>query len=243
MWRRTAVGLILGAAVLAAAPAAHAQDHSLIVNLGYFALKGADSRVDGDILNAERCIDTTFACEPLLFQVKDFNNGTISADWVVGLGDFFEATGGIGYYQETTPSVYEFLTNTDGSEIVQDLKLRVVPITLTARFIPTTRLAAVQPYIGVGVSFLNWRYSEIGDFVDTSDNSIFRATYEADGWKTVPVVLGGVKFPLGGDKFLLGAEVRWQTGDAKLPTGTDGFISDRIDLGGFTYSGLFQVRF
>lgn len=243
MWRRTAVGFILGAAILAAAPAAQAQDHSLIVNFGYFSLKGQDSRVDGDILNAERCIDTTFACEPLLFQVEDFDNGTVSADWVVGLGDYFEATAGIGYYQETTPSIYEFLTNSDGTEIQQDLKLRVVPITLTARFIPTTRLAHVQPYIGVGVSFLNWRYSETGDFVDTSDYSVFRTTYEADGWKTVPVVLGGVKFPLGGDKFLLGGEVRWQTGDAELPTGPDGFISDRIDLGGFTYSGLLQVRF
>jgi outer membrane protein W len=242
MWRRTAVGLICAAAALAAAPAAQAQDQSLIVNFGYFALKGQDSRVAGDILNAERCIDTTFACEPLLFDVKDFNNGTFSADWVVGLGDYFEATGGIGFYQETTPSVYEFLTNSDGSEINQDLKFRMVPITVTARFVPTTRLASVQPYIGVGVSFVNWRYSETGEFVDTTDNSIFRATYEADGWKTLPVVLGGVKFPLGGDRFLLGGEVRWQTGDAELPAEA-GFISDRIDLGGFTYSGLFQIRF
>jgi hypothetical protein len=119
-----------------------------------------------------------------------------------------------------------------------------VPITATVRFVPTSRLAAVQPYIGVGVSFLNWRYTETGDFVDTTDNSIFRFTYEADGWKAVPVVLGGVKFPLGSDKFLLGGEVRWQEGDAELPTGgDDGFISDRIDLGGFTYSAVLQFRF
>jgi hypothetical protein len=243
MRRRSAAGLVFAVAVLAAVPAAHAQDHSVIVNFGYFSLKGPDSRVDGDILNAERCLDVTFACEPLLFQIEDFNNGTVSADWVVGLGDYLEATAGIGIYQETTPSVYEFLTNDNGSEIEQELKLRIMPITLTARFIPTTRLAKVQPYIGVGVAFLNWRYSEIGDFVDTADNSIFRASYEADGWETVPVVLGGVKFPLGTDKFLLGGEVRWQTGDAELPTGPEGFISDRIDLGGFTWSGLLQVRF
>jgi hypothetical protein len=235
--------MTLAAALFAVAPAAQAQDSSVIINFGYFALKGADSRVDGDILNAERCLNTTFDCEPLLFQIEDFNNGTFSADWVVGLGDYFEASAGIGFYQETTPSVYEFLQNENGSEIEQDLKLRMVPITLTARFIPTSRLAKVQPYIGVGVAFINWEYTEIGDFVDTFDDSIFRASYEADGWKTVPVVLGGVKFPLGSDKFLLGGEVRWQTGDAELPSGTDGFISDRIDLGGFTYSGLLQVRF
>jgi outer membrane protein W len=238
-----AFGLAVAAVLFGTVPAASAQDSSLALNLGYFALKGQDSRVDGDILNAERCIGTTGSCEPLLFDVKDFNNGTVSADWIVGLGDYFEVSAGVGIYQRTVPSVYEFLTDVDGSEIEQDLKLRVVPITATVRFVPTSRLAAVQPYIGVGVSFLNWRYSETGDFVDTADDSIFRYTYEADGWKTVPVVLGGVKFPLGGDKFLLGGEVRWQEGDAELPTGTDGFISDRIDLGGFTYSATMQFRF
>ena len=244
MWRQTAIVLALAAGLLGVAPVASAQDSSLAINFGYFALRGQDSRVTGDILNAERCIDTTFACEPLLFQVKDFNNGTIGADWVIGLGDYFEATAGIGYYQETVPSIYEFVTNSDGSEIQQDLKLRVVPITATVRFIPTSRLGAIQPYIGAGVAFLNWRYSESGDFVDTSDYSVFRPEpYEADGWKTAPVVVGGVKAPIGGNKFLLGGEIKYQWADAELPVGSDGFISDRIDLGGFTYSGVLQFRF
>lgn len=240
MWRRTAIGLALAAGLLGVAPAASAQDSSLAINIGYFALKGQDSRVAGDVMNANRCIDTTFSCEPLLFDVKDFNYGTVSADWILGLGDYFEASAGIGIYQRTVPSVYEFLTNSDGSEIAQDLKLRVVPITATVRFIPTTRLAAVQPYIGVGVAFLNWRYTESGDFVDTSDDSIFRSTYEANGTKAAPVLLGGVKAPLGGKKFLIGGEVRYQKADAKLP---DGFVGDTIDLGGFTYSGTLQFRF
>jgi hypothetical protein len=92
MWRRLAFGLAVAAGLLGTAPAASAQDSSLAVNIGYFALKGQDSRVAGDILNAERCIGTTFTCQPLLFDVKDFNSGTISADWIVGLGDYFEAS-------------------------------------------------------------------------------------------------------------------------------------------------------
>lgn len=240
MWRRTAIGATLAAALLAAAPAAQAQDSSVAINLGYFALRGQDSRVAGDVLNANRCIDTTFTCEPLLFDIKDFNGFTISGDYILGLGDFFEATGGVGFYQHTVPSVYEFLTNSDGSEIQQDLKLRVVPITATVRFIPTTRLAAVQPYIGVGVAFLNWKYTETGDFVDTSDNSIFRTTYDASGTQVAPVGLFGVKFPLGGNKFLLGGEARYQKAEADLPTG---FVGDKIDLGGWTYSGTLQFRF
>jgi hypothetical protein len=243
MWRRMAFGLAVAAGLLGTAPAASAQDSSLALNLGYFALKGQDSRVSGDILNAERCIGTTGACEPLLFDVKDFNNGTVSVDWVVGLGDYFEASAGVGIYQRTVPSVYEFMTNSDGSEIEQDLKLRVVPATATLRFVPTSRLAALQPYIGVGVTLLNWRYTETGDFVDTTDDSIFRNTYEASGNKVAPIIIGGVKAPIGGQKFLLGGEVRYVKADVKIPEGSNDFISDRLDLGGFTYSAVLQFRF
>jgi hypothetical protein len=243
MWRQTAIGLGLTVGLLGMAPAASAQDSSLAVNIGYFALKSQDNRVAGDILNAERCIDTTFTCEPLLFDVKDFNRATVSADWIIGLGDYFEASAGIGIYQRTVPSVYELVTNSDGSEIEQDLKLRIVPITATVRFIPTSRLAAVQPYIGAGVALLSWRYTESGEFVDTSDYTIFRTTYEANGTEVAPVVIAGLKAPVGGNKFLLGGEVRWQKAEATLPTGPGEFISDKLDLGGFTYSGVLQFRF
>src|SRR5436190_10474761 len=163
MWRRTAIGVTLAVGLLAAAPAAWAQDSSVAINLGYFALRGQESRAAGDVLNANRCIDTTFSCEPLLFDIKDFNGFTISGDYILGLGDYFEATGGLGYYQNTVHSVYEFLTNADGPEIQQDLKLREVPITATVRFIPTTRLAAAQPYIAVGAASLNCQATEAYD--------------------------------------------------------------------------------
>jgi hypothetical protein len=79
------------------------------------------------------------------------------------------------------PSIYALVTRPDGSEIQQDLKLRIVPITGLVRFIPTGRHAAVQPYFGVGVAALKWHYAESGEFVDPSDGSIFRAQYIADG--------------------------------------------------------------
>ena len=68
---------------------------------GYFALRGADSRVSGDVLNANRCIDASVVCEPLLFEVDDFNYATLGAEWLIGFGDLFEAGAGIGYHQHT----------------------------------------------------------------------------------------------------------------------------------------------
>ena len=67
------------------------------------------------------------------------------------------------------PSVYRDFVNTNGAEIAQDLKLRIVPFTATVRFLPIGR-GGVEPYVGGGLGVFNWRYSETGEFVDFSDN-------------------------------------------------------------------------
>jgi hypothetical protein len=241
MWRRAIVGLGVMVAGALAAPAVQAQDNSFGVTLGYFVLRSEDSRVAGDTLNANRCIDVTFACEPLLFDVSDFNGGSIGAEWLYGFGDYFEAGAGIGFSQRTVPSVYEFLEAADGGEIEQDLKLRMVPFTATVRFIPTGRRSSIQPYVGAGLGLISWRYTETGSFVDIETSDIFRASYEDSGTEVVPIILGGVKAPVG-DVFSIGGEVRWQRGDAELSEDVD-FVGDRIDLGGITYQAVFHFRF
>ena len=129
MWRSIVTGLGLAVALSAAAAPASAQDHAVSFNIGYFASRGSDSRVKGDVLNANRCIDSASVCEPLLFDVDDFSGVTFGGEWLVGLGKFLEAGVGVGYYQRTVPTMYENLTRPNGSEIEQELKLRVVPMT------------------------------------------------------------------------------------------------------------------
>ena len=168
--------------------------------------------------------------------------GTDSGDRVASGAGIGAATGaGIGFHQRTVHSVYENLTNVNGSEIEQDLKLRLVPFTATGRFVPTGRHAAIQPYIGAGVAVINWKYSEVGSFVDTSTGDIFNARYPADGNEVGPLVLGGLRGPVG-NNLLIGGEVRYQWADVTLPSEV-GFVGDRLDLGGFTYQAVFQFRF
>jgi hypothetical protein len=241
MWRRAIVGVSLIVVGALSVPPAQAQDQAFGVTLGYFVLRSEDGRVAGDALNANRCIDVTFECEPLLFDVSDFNGGTIGADWLYGIGDYFEVGAGIGFQQRTVPSVYEFLEADDGSEIEQDLKLRMVPFTATVRFVPTGRRSSFQPYIGAGLGIIAWRYTETGSFVDVFTNDIFRASYVDSGTELVPVILGGLRAPVG-DAFSIGGEVRWQRGDAALSEDVE-FVGDRIDLGGVTYQAVFHFRF
>lgn len=234
MLRHIVVGGLLVVGLGLAVPHAANAQQALSVNLGYFALRGDDARVAGDVLIADR-----EDALPLAFRTQDFNGGTVNAEWLVGLGPFLEAGLGIGYYGRTNPSVYAHLVNSDGTEIEQDLKLRIVPFTATVRFLPLGHDAPIQPFIGAGVGVLNWRYSEIGDFVDPSDRGVFRARFTDHGTDAGPVVFGGLRFPVG-DRFLTGGEIRYQKADGSL---SNDFLGDKIDLGGYSYQAVFVVKF
>jgi opacity protein-like surface antigen len=201
-------------------------------NVGYFALRGADSRVDGDVLFAD--------LDSLAFEVKDFNSVTIGGEWLIDLSEFLEAGVGVGYYQRTVPTIYRHFTHSDNTEIEQDLKLRVVPFTATVRFLPLGR-GSVQPYVGAGIGLFNWRYSEVGEFVDFSDDSIFSARYRANGNAAGPVVLGGIRFPIS-DVWMVGGELRYQDAKGTIDNADD-FLGNKIDLGGWTTSFTMHLRF
>ena len=58
---RTAISTALVLFALAAgATPANAQNQGVTFTFGYFAPKGQDSRVAGDVLNADRCLDVSF---------------------------------------------------------------------------------------------------------------------------------------------------------------------------------------
>jgi len=231
-----AAGLVIG---LFATPIASAQQ-SFNLYVGGFTPKSEDSRHANDVLVNDLTVDP-----PLSFNISDFNTVTFGGEYLVHLGPMFEAGLGVGYWQSTVPSVYANLVNSDGSEIEQELKLRDVPMSATIRFLPLgNNPRGVQPYVGGGVGIHAWRYSETGQFVDTA-NSIFRQSYEASGTATGPLILGGVRVPIG--TLALGGELRWQSAVGDLPANS-GFVTDptvdnqpKIDLGGFTY--LFSVNF
>src|SRR5689334_15115310 len=209
---RGAIGLMAAAAILAPAPAfaqiqrVSSSDHKQAVGftIGGFFPKGEDGRVEGDVIVRD--------LDELEFDIKDLSGPSLSGEWLFTLGNYLEAGVGVGYHQGKTSSVYRAFQNANGSEIEQELKLRVVPITGSVRFLPAGH-GSVEPYVGIGVGVFNWRWSETGEFVDTSDNSIFRATYVADGTSVGPVILAGVRAPLG-DAFDVGGEVQFQTATA-----------------------------
>jgi hypothetical protein len=234
MLRKTVASLVAVLVVGAAASARAQVSQSVSLNVGYFALRAVDARPADDVLVQN--------LNYYAFYLKDFNGPWIEGNYLVGIGDFIDAGVGVGYHRRNVPSVYLEYVNADGSEIAQDFKLSVAPVSFTVRILPLGRHAPIQPYVGVGIAAYKWRYSESGQFIDFNDNNnVFRNSYVDSGTKTGPVFLGGARIPVG-DVFAIGGEFQYQKAEATLNPDL-GYTGTKIDLGGYVSQLTFQLRF
>jgi opacity protein-like surface antigen len=223
--------LASGAMVLACSGAAFAQDAVIGGNIGAFLVRNEESRDREDVLRNNR----TF----LAFEIDDFDSTTFGGDFAVSVGSFIEVGVGLNYSHSTVPSVNEDFVDEDGTEIFMEMKQKIVPLALTAKLFPLTRDANFQPYLGGGVQFNRWQYTEVGEFLDYDTGEIFRDSFTDDGVETGPVFLAGVRFPVG-DNLLLGGEWRYATAKADLDPSL-GFYGSTLDLGG--HSWLFTIAY
>lgn len=231
-----ALGFVALAVVLVT-PVAGLAQQSVNFSIGGFAPLGEDARVRTNGRSDDVLVNNL---DFLAFDIRDFNGAAAGAEYLVGVGRWLDAGLGVGIYRRTVPSVYADLVNRNGTEIEQDLRLRIVPFTATIRFLPLGRPSGVRPYIGAGVGVFAWRYSESGDFVDSNDNTIFHESFTGSGSSTGPVILGGLRIPVG--SWDVGGEVRYQKATGDLPADQD-FSADKIDLGGWTCSATFNIHF
>jgi len=225
------VGLVTG--VLAPAPGYAQQAVNFYV--GGFVARSADARALGDVIVADQTF-LSFTQDPLNPLGSTF---AVGGEWEFPLISHLDGSLGIGISSKSVGSAYTNLVNSDGSDILQTEKLRIVPFTALIRFLPLPRNAPIQPYIGAGVGILAWRYSETGSFVDASNN-VFQGNYVGSGTTTGPVVIFGATVPLGAGA--VGFEGRYQSAAGNLPA-DQGFAGTKIDLGGWTYAATFKVRF
>lgn len=240
MTRRWVPALLLAMATGVAWPATAAAQQTLNVTVGGFVVRGEDARVGAGCGSCGRDADVLVANRSFFaFDVADFNAPTVGAEWLIPLGNFVEAGAGVSFSRRTVPSVYADFVDNDGSEVEQDLRLRMVPLAFTMRVLPLGQTSPVQPYFGAGLALVNWRYSESGEFIDFSaGREIFRDTFVADGTARGPVALGGLRFA--GDAFSAGGEIRYQKAEGTVGSS---FAADKIDLGGWTYQATIGFRF
>jgi hypothetical protein len=244
--RRTALVSSFLVAALAAAPQIAAADTLFGGTFGGFIPRGQDGRVTGDVLTEtfgfRNGFRTLWDDDGDKDPIRLFGSGSVSGEVLFGLGDWVEAGVGVGYTSQERDSFYTDFTDTDGTEIEQITRMRIVPLSLTVRAFPIGRTTPVQPYVGGGVNFYRWQYREAGEFIDFSDETlpVFVDTFTDDGTATGGLVLFGVRVPIG--QFNVGGEARWQGGSADLAPELN-FAGDKLDLGGWTAAATFHYRF
>jgi len=179
----------------------------------------------------------------------DTLEGVSASDWV-GLYGGAELTGAVGDYLEvgvhvdgygrTLDTLYKDFVDADGRDIFQTLKLTIVPVGATVRFIPTRR-EVIAPYAGGGVDLIYYKYEEYGDFVDFADTElpVVSDAFLSEGWTLGLHAVAGVRVPLNYDWSIVG-EVRYQWGEHDMG---DDFRLNRIDLTGASATIGVHVRF
>jgi hypothetical protein len=233
--------------LLMAAPASAQVVQSVQFGVGGVFPRGLDARAADDILVrnyfGESLPGAPDLTDALAFDISDFRSGQLFGEWNVAFGDHIEFGAGVGVYGRTVPTVYYDLVDEQGLEIEQRLRLRVVPVTGLVRFLPFGRAGSVQPYVGAGISALNFRYSETGQFVDGETLDVFDDHYSTSGTALGGLVLGGIRFPLGGDIYAFGIEGRYQFGQGNTGGAANRLLADKIDLGAAQLNFTFLVRF
>jgi Outer membrane protein beta-barrel domain len=176
--------------------------------------------------------------------------GIEKSDWV-------GFSGGIAYFSRVAPNVelgvsidgyerqidtsYRNYTRPDSSEILQTLRLRMVPIGLSLRIGPTSRRARLAPYLELGGDAISYKYEEFGDFIDFFDDNlpVVADSFVSEGFGFGFHVAAGLKVPINHDFSIVG-EGRYQR--AKDQMGDD-FRNHEIDLSGWSATVGFNIRF
>lgn len=222
---RRIIAVLLVTVASAAAPAA--------VDAG-----GFDVRVGGFVPRAESNLFTDDA-ELYGTTKSDFRSLGGGAEYEISMGDHFEL--GIhadGFGRNVQSSYVDFVTPS-GREITQTLKLAVVPMGLSLRFLMTDPGSSFVPWVAAGPDLVYWRYEETGDFVDFETSDIIADSFESHGTTPGAHVSAGARINVS-DDVAVTAEGRYLWGGADM--GHD-FRGNRIDVTGFAATIGVHLRF
>jgi len=121
-------------------PTAAAQQ-SVSFYIGGFTPRALDARSNDDVLVQNNVFLSTLN-QSRGIDIGQFNGVTVGGEWLFGMTRRVEGGLGIGFYQQTVPTLYTDLVNINGTNIQQDLKLRIVPSQAVSAFCRSATAAA-----------------------------------------------------------------------------------------------------
>jgi hypothetical protein len=130
----------------------------------------------------------------------------------------------------------------NGAPILQSLKLSVIPLGASLRWVPRDGRHDVSPYFGAGIDAVFYQYEEFGDFIDffADDLPVVPDHFVDDGVAFGAHALVGVRVPVSDDISVL-AEARYLW--SRTDMGDDFGPDLTIDLGGLSATFGVSIRF
>jgi hypothetical protein len=156
----------------------------------------------------------------------------------------------VAYARSYAPSESRDYEGTDDLPITQTTALVRVPVTAGLRYFPVSRgrsigqyafiPAAFTPFIGGGLGLMNYKLTQVGDFVDTEDLSIFTDELESSGRSVMAYGEAGAAYWFS-PRVGVTADARYNWSRAPMRRDFERF--DNIDLRGVQATAGLAVRF
>jgi hypothetical protein len=138
------------------------------------------------------------------FQVNDFDFIFGGVEFALELNEFVDLAFGVdGYSRRVTTNYREFVRD-DGTEILHDARLTVVPITTGVRFLPVGKFNVLIPYVTGGFGLYAYEYREDGEFIDFGTFDIFGASFRDSGVGVGTYAAAGLEVAVTRGFFLFG---------------------------------------
>jgi hypothetical protein len=174
-------------------------------------------------------------------RAEDFDGFTGGVEYSVNVSDHVEIGAHADWYGRHLDTVYRDFERDDGTPIFQELKLDIVPVGVSVRFLPAGRRAPVSPYLTVGADVFFYQYEEQGEFIDFFDDDlpISLDAFESDGATAGFHAAAGLRVPINHDWSITG-EGRYQWAHTRMD---DDFSLNELDLSGWSATVGVHLRF
>jgi hypothetical protein len=192
----------------------------------------------------------TFVGNQLTINRSDFRRTGFTGTVGIRVTPQLDVVSDVEISARSIGSEYRQYVKADRSEITQTTKFNQAAVAVGARYFPIGRgqdiskyaflPRRVVPYVGAGASFTRYTFSQVGEFVDYVDLSIFSHSFSSDGWAVGPHVDTGADVQIW-RMFFVNVGARYGWGHAKLSSDFVGF--DGIDLSGFRSSTGITIVF
>jgi hypothetical protein len=178
----------------------------------------------------------------LAFEKQDMRDKYYGIEYEHNLNRFVSFSIEGGWYEKDHYSFYRDLVYADdGSEIPQNIGLKIYSFEAGFKFYPMGRRTALAPFLGVGGGLYYWKYEQWGDFYDAIDDVVYQDEYaESSTYSPGFNVKGGFIVRLSRDIGVL-LEAKYHYLKGNLSSFFEEF--EDLDLSGMTYCVGVSIRF